>query len=49
MFLVYEGKIELVIKDYTNISFQTNYDDLRSQSRFVFVLNDNVVGWKSFK
>jgi hypothetical protein len=49
MFLVYGGEIELVLKGYTDASFQTNHDDLRSQSGFVFVLNGGVVSWKSSK
>jgi hypothetical protein len=49
MFLVYGGETELVLKGYTDASFQTNHDDLRSQSGFVFVLNGGVVSWKSSK
>jgi hypothetical protein len=30
MFFVYEGEIELVVKRYTDASFQTDHDDLRS-------------------
>jgi hypothetical protein len=43
MFLIYGGETELVLKGYTDASFQTNHDDLRSQSGFVFVLNGGVV------
>jgi hypothetical protein len=49
MFLVYEGETELVVRDYTDASFQTDHDDLRSQSGFVIVLNGGVVSWKSSK
>jgi hypothetical protein len=49
MFLVYGDEIELVVRGYTDVSFQTDHDDLRSQSKFVFVLNDGVVSWKSSK
>jgi hypothetical protein len=49
MFLVYGGETELVVRGYTDASFQTDHDDLRSQSGFVFVLNGGAVSWKSFK
>jgi hypothetical protein len=49
MFLVYGGETELVVRGYTDASFQTDHDDLRLQSGFVFVLNDGVVSWKSSK
>ncbi|KAK9036866.1 hypothetical protein V6N11_021790 [Hibiscus sabdariffa] len=42
-FLVYGGKEELGIKGYTNASFQTDKDDSRSQSGFVFCLNKDTV------
>jgi hypothetical protein len=43
IFLVYEGETELVIRGYTDAIFQTDRDDLRSQSGFVFVLNGGAV------
>jgi hypothetical protein len=49
MFLVYGGETELVVRGYTDASFQTDHDDLISQSGFVFVLNGGAVSWKSFK
>jgi hypothetical protein len=49
MFLVYGGKTEIVVRDYTDASFQTDRDDLRSQSGFVFTLNGGVVSWMSSK
>ncbi|KAK9044839.1 hypothetical protein V6N11_058730 [Hibiscus sabdariffa] len=39
IFLVYGGEEELRIKGYTDASFQTDKDDSRSQSGFVFCLN----------
>ncbi|KAK8708468.1 hypothetical protein V6N13_059508 [Hibiscus sabdariffa] len=39
IFLVYGGEEQLSIKGYTDVSFQTDKDDSRSQSRFVFCLN----------
>ncbi|KAL0307001.1 UNVERIFIED_CONTAM: hypothetical protein Sradi_6117400 [Sesamum radiatum] len=38
MFLVYGGR-ELVLKGYSNASFQSNVGDAKSQSDFVFKLN----------
>ncbi|KAK8974997.1 hypothetical protein V6N11_014409 [Hibiscus sabdariffa] len=43
------GEEELGIKGYTDASFQTNKDDSRSQSGFVFCLNGGAVSWKSSK
>ena len=48
-FLVYEGSEELVVSGYTDASFQTDKDDFRSQSGFVFYLNGGAVSWKSSK
>ena len=49
MFLVYGGDSELVISGYTDASFQTDPDDSRSKSGFVFILNGGAVNWKSSK
>ncbi|KAL4361336.1 hypothetical protein GQ457_04G018620 [Hibiscus cannabinus] len=43
------GEEELRIKGYTDASFQTDKDDSRSQSGFVFCLNGGAVSWKSLK
>ena len=48
-FLVYGGEEELVVNGYTDASFQTDKDDFRSQSGFVFCLNGGAVSWKSSK
>ena len=48
-FLVYGGEERLVIKGYTDSSFQTDKDDSISQSGFVFCLNGGAVRWKSSK
>ena len=34
---------------YTDASFQTDQDDSRSQSGYVFLLNGGAVSWKSSK
>ena len=39
-FLVYGGEEELVVNSYTDASFQTDKDDIRSQSGFMFCLNE---------
>jgi hypothetical protein len=48
-FLIYGGEEELSVKGYTDASFQTDKDDFRSQSGFVFCLNGGAVSWKSSK
>ena len=42
-FLVYGGTDELIVKGYTDTSFQTDRDDFRSQSGFVFYLKGGAV------
>ena len=42
MFLVYGGT-ELIVQGYTDSSFQSDRDDLKSQSGYVFILNGGVV------
>jgi len=49
MFLVYGGNEELVVTGYTNASFQSDKDDSKSQSGFVFTINGGAVSWKSSK
>ena len=49
MFLVYGGKEELVVTSYIDASFQTDPDELKSQSGFVFTINGGVVSWNSSK
>ena len=48
MFLVY-GDGELKVTGYTDASFQTDHDDLKSQFGYLFILNGGAVVWKSFK
>ena len=49
LFLVYGGDEELVVKGYSDASFDTDPDDSRSQSGYVFTLNGGAVSWKSSK
>ena len=48
-FLIYGGGEELVVKGYTDASFQSDKNDFRSQSGYVFCLNGGAVSWKSSK
>ncbi|KAL0455901.1 UNVERIFIED_CONTAM: Retrovirus-related Pol polyprotein from transposon TNT 1-94, partial [Sesamum latifolium] len=48
MFLIYGGG-ELILEGYSDVSFQSDDDDAKSQSNFVFKLNGGVVAWKSSK
>nr|GEY61995.1 retrotransposon protein, putative, Ty1-copia subclass [Tanacetum cinerariifolium] len=51
MFLVYEDDIkrELKVSCYTDAGNLTDADDLKSQTRYVLVLNGSAVDWKSTK
>ncbi|KAL0313387.1 UNVERIFIED_CONTAM: Retrovirus-related Pol polyprotein from transposon TNT 1-94 [Sesamum radiatum] len=48
MFLIY-GSGELILEGYSDASFQSDEDDAKSQSGFVFKLNGGAVAWKSSK
>ncbi|GKE10995.1 retrotransposon protein, putative, ty1-copia subclass, partial [Tanacetum coccineum] len=51
MFLVYRGDIkrELRVSCYTDAGYLTDANDLKSQTRYVFVLNGGAIDWKSTK
>ncbi|KAJ9567436.1 hypothetical protein OSB04_003402 [Centaurea solstitialis] len=50
MFLVFGGaEDEISVTGYSDASFQTNRDDFRSQSGYVFTLNGGAISWKSSK
>ena len=49
VFLVYGGESDLVVRGYTDASFQTDHDDSILQSGFIFLLNGGAVSWKSSK
>jgi hypothetical protein len=49
MFLVYGGDEQLVIKGYVDASFDTDPDDSKSQTGYVYVLNGGAVSWRSCK
>ncbi|GJV03141.1 retrotransposon protein, putative, ty1-copia subclass [Tanacetum coccineum] len=40
---------ELSVKGYTNVSFQTDRDDTKSQSGYMFIMNSGAVAWRSSK
>ena len=48
-FLVFGGASELCVKCYTDASFQTDMDDSRSQSSYIFSLKGGAISWKSSK
>ena len=48
MFLVYGGE-DLKLRGYTDSSFQSDKDDSKSTSGFIFTLNGGAVSWKSSK
>ncbi|KAL0287196.1 UNVERIFIED_CONTAM: Retrovirus-related Pol polyprotein from transposon TNT 1-94 [Sesamum calycinum] len=48
VFFVYGGG-ELILEGFSDASFQSDDDDTKSQSGFVFKLNGGVVAWKSSK
>ena len=47
MFLIYGGEKELVINGYVDASFDTDPDDTKSQTGYVFILNGEAVSWCS--
>ncbi|KAJ9536512.1 hypothetical protein OSB04_un000306 [Centaurea solstitialis] len=50
MFLVFGGsEDEISVNGYSDASFQTDGDDFRSQSGYVFTLNGGAISWKSSK
>ena len=48
MFLIY-GDSELKVNGYTDASFQTDKDDYKFQSGYIFLLNGGAIIWKSSK
>jgi hypothetical protein len=49
MFLVYGGDEQLVVKGYVDASFDTDLDDSKSQTGYVYVLNGGAMSWRSGK
>ena len=48
IFLIYD-RSDLKLESCTNLSFQSDLDDSKSISGYVFVLYGGAVSWKSFK
>ena len=49
MFLIYGGDKELIVNGYVDASFDTDPDNSKSQTRYVFLLNGGAVSWCSCK
>ena len=49
MFLIYGGDKELIINGYADAIFDTDPDDSKSQTGYVFLLNGGAVCWCSSK
>ena len=49
MFLVYGGDKELIVNGYVDASFDTDPDDSKSQTGYMFTLNGGAVSWCSSK
>ena len=49
MFLIYGSDKELIVNGYVDTSFDTDPDDSKSQTRYVFTLNGGAVSWCSSK
>ncbi|GKG03645.1 hypothetical protein Tco_0311281, partial [Tanacetum coccineum] len=51
MFLVYGGNptTKLRVECYCDVGFETDRDDMKFQTGYVFVLNRGVMDWKSSK
>ena len=49
MFLVYGGDKELVVNGYVDACFDTDPDDSKSQTGYIFILNGGAVSWCSSK
>ena len=49
MFLGYGGVKEFIVKSYVDASFDTDLDDSKSQTGYVFLINGGAVSWCSSK
>ena len=50
IFLIYgDGYSDLHVKGYIDVSFQSDRDDSKSQSGYVFTMNGGAVNWKISK
>ena len=49
MFLIYGGEKELVVNGYVDASLDTDPDDSKSQTGYIFILNGGAISWCSSK
>ena len=49
MFLGYGGDKEFVVKSYVDASFDTDPDDSKSQTGYIYIMNGGAVSWCSSK
>ena len=49
MFLIYGGLKELIVSGYVYASFDTDPDDSKSQTGYVFIFNGGAISWCSSK
>ena len=49
MFLIYGGDKELVVNGYGDANFDTDLDDSKSQTGYVFILKGGAISWCSSK
>ena len=49
MFLDYGGDKRFVVKGYVDASFDTDPDDSKSQTGYVYILNGGAVSWCTSK
>ena len=49
MFLIYVGDKELIVNGYVDASFDTDADDSKSQTGYIFLLNGGAISWCSSK
>ena len=47
--LVFGRGLELKVEGYIDLDFMANVDDKKFTSGCIFLCNDGVVSWKSFK
>ncbi|GKG39649.1 hypothetical protein Tco_0463794, partial [Tanacetum coccineum] len=45
----FQQNTDLRVSCYTDAEYLTDADDLKSETRYVFILNGGVVDWKSIK
>jgi hypothetical protein len=49
IFLVYGGEEQVVVKGYVDASLDTDSDDSKSQSGYIYILNGGAMSWRSYK